>query len=333
MNAIEIWDYEGEELKIDQAFQNLIPAISKQEREQLEANIVEFGGARDPLTVWLRSDDDYVLLDGHNRYEICKRLGLPFRCAVLHLNTRDEAADWIDRNQLGRRNLSKQDYKLLLGRRYNRAKKQHGGKREASGPNVHLPKTAERIAKEHGVDEKTVRRAGQFQAAAKKLGIENDLATGKVKARETAVIQAAKAIPKKATPQQVQVARDNLPARRKVSKQLENNRLQLKLMKLIRDIAHTVQKLDDNTSKKTNRRNDIAHELRRLADRLIPSVAVRRDEPQRPDLMLDEISYYALAFLDACPERADELEGLLLTWVSRCKQRVAKASSSPPPTT
>lgn len=39
------------------------------------------------------------------------------------------------------------------------------------------------------------------------------------------------------------------------------------------------------------------------------------------DQMLDEISYYALAFLNACPERADELEGLLLTWVSRCKQR------------
>ncbi len=28
-----------------------------------------------------------------------------------------------------------------------------------------------------------------------------------------------------------------------------------------------------------------------------------------------------VVFLDACPERADELEGLLLTWVSRCKQR------------
>lgn len=45
------------------------------------------------------------------------------------------------------------------------------------------------------------------------------------------------------------------------------------------------------------------------------------DEDIEPDQMLDEISYYALAFLDACPERADELEGLLLTWVSRCKQR------------
>jgi hypothetical protein len=46
-----------------------------------------------------------------------------------------------------------------------------------------------------------------------------------------------------------------------------------------------------------------------------------KDEDIEPDQMLDEISYYALAFLDACPERADELEGLLLTWVSRCKQR------------
>jgi len=47
----------------------------------------------------------------------------------------------------------------------------------------------------------------------------------------------------------------------------------------------------------------------------------KADEEIEPDRMLDEISYYALAFLDACPERAEELEGLLLTWVSRCKQR------------
>lgn len=52
------------------------------------------------------------------------------------------------------------------------------------------------------------------------------------------------------------------------------------------------------------------------------TAATRRGEEDiEPDQMLDEISYYALAFLDACPERADELEGLLLTWVSRCKQR------------
>jgi hypothetical protein len=55
----------------------------------------------------------------------------------------------------------------------------------------------------------------------------------------------------------------------------------------------------------------------------VPQTAAlsRGEEDIEPDQMLDEISYYALAFLDACPERADELEGLLLTWVSRCKQR------------
>ena len=53
----------------------------------------------------------------------------------------------------------------------------------------------------------------------------------------------------------------------------------------------------------------------------LSAASSRNDEDIEPDQMLDEISYYALAFLDACPERADELEGLLLTWVSRCKQR------------
>lgn len=203
-------------IKIDREFQNLIPALSPEEREQLEANIVEHGGARDPLVVWQRDDADDILLDGHNRYEICERLGLPYEVEHLEFATRDEAADWIDRNQLGRRNLSKQDYKLLLGRRYNRAKRavsnpegknQHA---EVSGQNVRQPKTAERIAKEHGIDEKTVRRAGQFQAAAAKLGIEKDIAAGKVKATEAAVVKAATALPKQPTREQVEAAREEV---------------------------------------------------------------------------------------------------------------------------
>ena len=52
-----------------------------------------------------------------------------------------------------------------------------------------------------------------------------------------------------------------------------------------------------------------------------PPATARADGDIEPNQMLDDISYFALAFLDACPERADELEGLLLTWVSRCKQR------------
>ena len=203
-------------IKIDREFQNLIPALSTEEREQLEANIVEHGGARDPLVVWHLDDAADILLDGHNRYEICERLGLPYEVEHLEFNTRDEAADWIDRNQLGRRNLSRQDYKLLLGRRYNRAKKaEHsrpGNDNAAKIPAVKATtqKTAEKIATDHGVSEKTVRNAGKFQEAAAKLGIEKDIAAGKVKATEAAVVKAATALPKQPTREQVEAAREEV---------------------------------------------------------------------------------------------------------------------------
>jgi ParB family chromosome partitioning protein len=55
----------------------------------------------------------------------------------------------------------------LIGRRYNRVKKAHGGDRkseESSGQNDHL-KTAESLASDYGVTERTVRRAGQYADA------------------------------------------------------------------------------------------------------------------------------------------------------------------------
>jgi hypothetical protein len=210
-----VWDSSAEPcgvIKIDTEFRNLIPAITEEERQQLEKNIVEYGGARDPLTLWLRGDDDVVLLDGHNRYEICSRLGLPFSYTYADwIDTREQAADWIDRNQLGRRNLSRQDYKLLLGRRYNRAKKQGERTDLTSGQNAQKSTTAEKIAREHGVDEKTVRRAAKYQKSAQTLGIEKDIAAGEVKASESAVIEAAAALPANPTPAQVEQARESLP--------------------------------------------------------------------------------------------------------------------------
>lgn len=207
-------------ITIDREFKNLIPAISHEERKQLEANIVEHGGARDPLVVWRDGDRD-TLIDGHNRYEICTRLDLPYEVEAMEFGSRDEAADWIDRNQLGRRNLSKQDYKLLLGRRYNRAKKVAGGtegntnaSKNDAGKLSTSNTTAKKLAREHGVDEKTVRRAGKFQEAAAKLGIEKEIAAGKVKASEAAVVKAATALPKQPTREQVQKAREEVAADR-----------------------------------------------------------------------------------------------------------------------
>jgi hypothetical protein len=69
-------------------------------------------------------------------------------------------------------------------RRYNRAKKctgaQEGNDNAAENKveKITTLKTSERLAKEHGVTEKTVRNAGKFQAAAEKLGLEKEIAAG-----------------------------------------------------------------------------------------------------------------------------------------------------------
>jgi hypothetical protein len=196
-------------ITIDPEFKNLIPAISDDERKQLEQNIIAAGGVRDPLTLWLRADEDWVILDGHNRFEICQRLKLPFSFHQVEFNTRDEAADWIDKNQLGRRNLSQRNFKLLIGRIYNRATRQ--GERTDITSGKSCPKsgerTSERVAKEHGVSEKTVRNAGKFQKAVEKLGITGDLIRGTVHASEAEIVAAADSLPEIASDVQREAAR------------------------------------------------------------------------------------------------------------------------------
>jgi len=90
-------------ITIDPEFQSLIPPLSAEERAELERNLVAWGGAREPLVTW-----SGLLLDGHNRFEICTRLDLFMeeRIATKDVVDRDTAIIWIGKNQLGRRNLS-----------------------------------------------------------------------------------------------------------------------------------------------------------------------------------------------------------------------------------
>ena len=157
-------------------FKSLIRPLSAEEYEQLEKNIFD-EGCRDPLVIW-----NDTILDGHNRYEICKKHDIPFKTisAPVYIRTKEDAEDWIDKNQLGRRNLTPDDFKLILGRRYNRMKKAVpnpegvGGKsgKIVNGQNDHQ-QTAERLAVEHGVSERTVRRAGKFAGAVDEVKTQN----------------------------------------------------------------------------------------------------------------------------------------------------------------
>ena len=147
------------DITIDKEFAAMIPPLSAEERQQLEENIVEHGGARDPLVVW-NEKNATILLDGHNRYEICTRHELPFDIEEIRFSTRDQAQDWIDRNQLGRRNLTHDAFRLLLGRRTIRAQAGKGFRSDLSQSAT--GDAVSEIADEAGVDRATAYRAARF---------------------------------------------------------------------------------------------------------------------------------------------------------------------------
>ena len=86
-------------MHIDKEFQSLIPPLTAEEYAGLEESILS-EGCRDALVVW-----GDTLIDGHNRYEICTKHGIPFDTVEMDFPTRDDVIVWIIKNQFGRRNL------------------------------------------------------------------------------------------------------------------------------------------------------------------------------------------------------------------------------------
>lgn len=96
---------------IDQEFKALIPPLSEEEFKQLEENCLR-DGIRDSLIVW-DNNGNFVLIDGHNRYEIAQKHNLPYNQRRMEFPNREAVIEWIILNQFGRRNLSAYDRSLL----------------------------------------------------------------------------------------------------------------------------------------------------------------------------------------------------------------------------
>ena len=157
-------------LKIAREFQNQIPPLTDDEYKQLEENILKEGKLLSPLIVW-----NSTLVDGHNRYAILqKHPEIYFSTMPLRFENREEAIAWICRNQLGRRNLSPEQKRYLLGKQYEAEKKaakifrgnQYTLAKKSGGThddNHHSgKKTCDRIAEENGVSRASVLRASHY---------------------------------------------------------------------------------------------------------------------------------------------------------------------------
>lgn len=90
------------ELKIDPELRDLLPPLTSEEYKQLEKNIVENGFDRNfPIMEW-----QGFIVDGHNRYNICKKHNIEPIIGTLAYKTKEEVMEWMLDIQLGRRNLT-----------------------------------------------------------------------------------------------------------------------------------------------------------------------------------------------------------------------------------
>ena len=172
-----------EQLKIDNEFQTLIRPLSREERGQLEANLVN-DGCRDPIMAWNKT-----IVDGHNRCEICNRLHIPYAVEDVEFDGREEAIVWICNNQLGRRNITEETRKYLIGRQYE-AEKIIGFHRNRDGHNQWSAltgmeaedepteqerresgrRTANRLGKKYHVSSGAVQKYAKYSAALDVIG-------------------------------------------------------------------------------------------------------------------------------------------------------------------
>jgi hypothetical protein len=158
-------------LVIDPEIRDLIDPLTKHERAELEKSLQK-NGCLDPLKGWLNTG---VLLDGHNRYDICAKRNIPVAVEWLPFADRASAIDWILTNQLARRNITPEQRDYLIGRRLENEKQRRGGDRKSKPqPDASIAakprgKTSARIAKETGVSTATVERNGVFSKAVDRL--------------------------------------------------------------------------------------------------------------------------------------------------------------------
>ncbi len=165
-------------LKIDHGFKNLIRPLQHKEYLQLEQNIIH-DGCNDPIKTW-----HGTIIDGHNRYEICIKHKIPFYVTELEFECREEVIAWICAQQLGRRNITEETRRFLIGMQYESEKlvsamKNPNGINQFSndasmlasksqGGSGHV--TAQRIADENHISYNTVQKYAMYTRALEAIG-------------------------------------------------------------------------------------------------------------------------------------------------------------------
>lgn len=146
------------ELTVEPLFEQLTVQVSDEYFKALEENML-LKGCIEPVYVWKN-----IIVDGHNRYKICRKHNIPFSIAVMMFRSKPEAISWICADQLKKNNMSEERFRYLIGKRYHSEKIYEApnftGNNQYSNPegdeNTIRSKTAIRLGEEYHVSHATV---------------------------------------------------------------------------------------------------------------------------------------------------------------------------------
>ncbi len=232
-------------LRIDPEFEKMIPPLTADEFRQLEENILEEGLVLTPIIVW-----NNIIIDGHNRFCIIeKHPDIKYSVHEKQFDDRYSVIAWICKNQLGRRNLTPQQKKYLIGQRYDAEKKANGASDGFRGNQYKSPvpdqfgqvpeskTTRQQIAEETHTSEGYVQRAEYFakgvDAAEEVLpGIKEELLSGAIKPKEADVVAIMHAAPEERISRVEQLRVPKEKKRKTVSKKFQE------IQKIGEDMLH-----------------------------------------------------------------------------------------------
>ena len=173
INDIEKENFNMPEIQIDEQFKSLLPVLDEQTYALLEESLLK-NGCINPLVLW-----NGILIDGHNRYEICTKHEIPFETVEKEFASRDEALIWIISTQVARRNLTPIQLSYYRGMHYNADKRivtnktginQHKEVEYQSGIQPQSQSTAARLAEQYNVSPMTINRDSQLARAVETIG-------------------------------------------------------------------------------------------------------------------------------------------------------------------
>lgn len=149
------------EILIDPELKNFIPELQPEEFEMLEASILK-DGCLTPLLVW---QEENVIVDGHNRYNICKKHNIRYEIKYRSFPNKDAVKLEMLVNQLSRRNLTEHSTMLMRGKLIHLMERRKQGERGENGAYTNAQLREILNVKSN----KTIKRAEEYYQAIEKI--------------------------------------------------------------------------------------------------------------------------------------------------------------------